>query len=90
MLILLQKYRLSNKIVCINLNNVYKFIYRNFSTPEYDKLNSLTSKEMEELIYELTPKPEHSIMMAMFNGRMLSNITDEFKQILTDMGMCVG
>ena len=65
--------------------SIYKPFHRNWSSPEYDKLNSLSSSEMEQLIFNITPQPEKSIGVALFNGQEL-NVTKDFLQIFTDSG----
>ena len=66
--------------------SVYKPFHRNWSSPEYDKLNSLSSSEMEQLIFNITPQPDQSIIQAMFNGQRIINISEEFRQVYTDFG----
>ena len=65
------------------------FYSRNWSSPKYDKLNSLTSSEMRQLLLDIAPKPEQAISMAMFNGQPITNVTEEFPQIYTDSGKLI-
>ena len=55
--------------------------FRNWSSPQYQRLNNLSSSEMEELMLALTPKPFN---FSYFGSKVISK--EEFKLVFTDAG----